>query len=345
MRVVHVHRIGGIGGSERHLLTLLPALAARGVEVRFVGMDMPGADPFYDELRRAEIPFERLSGPWRLAPAVRRGRPDLVHTHLVHADVFGALVSGAPIVSTKHNPDPFRIGPWRFVEQALAHRAARIVAISDAVRTFSINKVGLPPEKVVTIHYGLDVLPQSWGANPPLRIPAGSPLLLCVARLAPQKGVDTAIRALAQISDATLLVLGEGPDRASLEGLAAELGVGNRVLMPGRVGDIAALYLRCDVVVHPARWEGFGLAMLEAMLAAKPVVAVRAGSAPELVADGETGALVPSDDPAALAAAISTVLANPGGLGTAGLARAKVEFSVERMVARTIGVYDRVKSL
>ena len=190
------------------------------------------------------------------------------------------------------------------------------------------------------------MLPESWGANPPLRIPAGAPLLLCVARLAPQKGVDTSPSGHSRrFPDATLLVLGEGPDRAAWRRLAAELGVGDRVLMPGRVGDIAALSLRCDVVVHPARWEGFGLAMLEAMLAAKPVVAVRAGSAPELVADGETGALVPSDDPAALAAAISTVLANPGGLGTAGLARAKVEFSVERMVARTIGVYDRVKSL
>jgi glycosyltransferase involved in cell wall biosynthesis len=110
------------------------------------------------------------------------------------------------------------------------------------------------------------------------------------------------------------------------------------------VGDIGALYRSSDIVVHPARWEGFGLAMLEGMLAAKPVVAARAGSAPELVVDGETGALVPPDDPEALATAISTVLANPRGLGTAGLARARAEFSVEQMAAGTLGVYERVSA-
>ena len=112
--------------------------------------------------------------------------------------------------------------------------------------------------------------------------------------------------------------------------------------MPGRVGDVAALYRRCDVVVHPARWEGFGLALLEAMLAAKPVVAVRAASAPELVVDGETGYLVPSDDPAALAAAVTKVLEQPGDLGAAGLARAQSEFSVERMTSRMLAIYERV---
>ena len=88
MRVTHVHRIGGIGGSERHLLTLLPALASKGVDVRFVGLDMPGADPFYDEL---DVPFDRVSRPWQLRRALKRAQPDLVHTHLVHADVYGAV--------------------------------------------------------------------------------------------------------------------------------------------------------------------------------------------------------------------------------------------------------------
>src|SRR5262249_29881388 len=120
VRVVHVHRIRGIGGSERHLLTLLPALAALGVDVSFVGLDDPAGvlEPFYSELA---VPFERLSAPRdldpalavRLARALRSRRPDLVHTHLVHADVYGALAPGIRLVSTKHNPDPFRAGPYR----------------------------------------------------------------------------------------------------------------------------------------------------------------------------------------------------------------------------------------
>lgn len=340
MRVVHVHRIGGIGGSERHLLTLLPALAAKGVDVHFVGLDMPGADPFYEEL---SVPFERLTRPWRLPWALRRFKPDLVHTHLVHADVYGALTTTAPIVSTKHNPDPFRLGPWRHVERMLARRARRIVAISEAVRRFSVDEVGLPAEKLELVYYGLDELPRPWGPNPLLELVEGVPLLLCVGRLVVQKGIDTAIRSLPRIPEATLIVLGDGPGRAALLRLANELGVGGRVLMPGRVGDIAAIYRRADVVVHPARWEGFGLAMLEAMLAEKPVVATEAGSAPELVVDGETGVIVPPSDPPGMAAAVNIILGEPDlarSYGARGLARARAEFSVEKMTQRTLAVYE-----
>ena len=347
-----MHRIRGIGGSERHLLTLLPALAAQGVDVSFVGLDDPAGvlEPFYAELA---VPFERLSAPRDLDPALavrlartlRSQRPDLVHTHLVHADVYGALAPGIRLVSTKHNPDPFRAGPYRFAERALTRRATRVIAISEAVRRFCIDRVGLPAGKVEVVHYGLDALPSPWAENPPLEL--GRPLLLAVCRLEPQKGLDTALRALADVPDATLLVLGEGPDRAALESLASSLGVRERVLLPGRVGDVAVLYRRADVVVHPARWEGFGLAMLEAMLASKPVVAAHAGSAPELVADGRTGMLLPVDDPQALAAAVSSLLADPekaGAMGAAGRERARSGFSVAGMAERTLAVYHSVVS-
>jgi glycosyltransferase involved in cell wall biosynthesis len=349
VKVVHVHRIRGIGGSERHLLTLLPALRERGVEVSFVGLDDPAGvlEPFYAELA---VPYERLPSPRdldpvlavRLARTLRSLRPDLVHTHLVHADVYGALALGTRVVSTKHNPDPFRQGSFRYVERALARRAARVIAISEAVRRFSVEQVGLPADKVEVVHYGLDELPGAWSENPPLSL--GDPLLLAVCRLAPQKGLETAVRALADLPDATLLVLGDGPEREPLETLAGSLGVHDRLLLPGRGGDVSALYRRAAVVVHPARWEGFGLAMLEAMLAGKPVVAARAGSAPELVSDGETGLLVPVDDAGALAEALGSLLADPArteAMGRAGLERARSEFSVARMAERTLAVYER----
>jgi glycosyltransferase involved in cell wall biosynthesis len=351
---VHLHRIAGIGGSERHLLTLLPALAERGADVSFAGLDVPGkgAEPFYAELAAAGVPYERLACPRDLDPrlahrlrTVLRGRlPDVVHTHLVHADIYGALARPGRLVSTRHNPDPFRTGPFQFVERAFTRRTDRVVAISEAVRDFCVRRVGLPPGKVVVIRYGLDGLPPPWGENPPLPL-EGRRVLLCVARLSPQKGVDTAIRALPRIrrdhADAVLLVLGEGPERQRLETLAGELGVSGSVLMPGRVGDVAALYRRADVVVHPARWEGFGLALLEAMLAGKPVVATRAGSAPEVVGE-ESGTLVPPDDAQALGEAVSSLLSDPAraaALGAAALARAEAEFSVARMAERTGALY------
>jgi glycosyltransferase involved in cell wall biosynthesis len=343
VKVVHVHRIGGIGGSERHLLTLLPALAERGVDVRFVGLDNPrGApDPFYAELA---LPFERLPCRWDFdSRLVRRLRhalagADVVHTHLVHADLHGALAARAPLVSTKHNDDPFRLGTFRFVERLLTRRFRRVVAISESLARFTVDRVGLPAGKVSVIRYGLDGLPEPWAENPPVELADGARVLLCVARLAPQKGVDVAVRALASVREehpeAVLVVLGEGPERPRL--------AGDGVYLPGRVGDVAWWYRRADVLVHPARWEGFGIALLEAMLAAKPVVATAVSAAPEIVEDGRTGLLVPVDDPDALAAAVSSLLADPAraaAFGAAGLERARAEFSVARMADRTAALY------
>src|SRR5205823_9428936 len=120
---------------------------------------------------------------------------------------------------------------------------------------------------------------------------------------------------------AHLVVLGEGPQRQELEELARSLDA--PVHLPGRVPDVAAWLRRADVLVHPVRWEGFGLALLEAMLASLPIVATNVSSLPELV--GDAGMLVPPDDPSALAAAVNRVLADPTGYGERGRDRARAE--------------------
>jgi glycosyltransferase involved in cell wall biosynthesis len=346
VKILHVHRIGGIGGSERHLLTLLPALAAHGVDVRFLGLDdtTRAPDPFYEALT---VPYVRVPAPRdidpRLALRVRRETrtADLVHTHLVHADVYGAL-GAKRLVSTKHNDDPFRAGAFRFVERALARRASKVIAITEALARFQVQRVGLPADKLEVIHYGLDELPQAWGSNPPDQVRPDARVLLAVCRLEPQKGVDVAVRALPDIRarhpQAELVVLGEGPQRSELERLARELQV--PVHLPGRVPDVASWLRRADLLVHPARWEGFGLALLEAMLAAKPVVATNVSSIPEIVVDGQTGLLVALDDAAALAAAVARLLDDPGNYGEQGRRRAQSQFSVARMTDRTLALYE-----
>jgi glycosyltransferase involved in cell wall biosynthesis len=351
MRVVHVHRMRGIGGSERHLLTLLPALAERGLDVAFVGLDDPAwdASDFYGALT---VPAMRLRSPrdvdpLLLARLLRGLRADVVHTHLVHADVYGGVAAklrGTTLVSTKHNDDPFRRGPFRHLERQLLRMADRIVTITDALRDFTIQQVGADESKVQTIHYGLDGLPEAWGENPADDVPAGARVLLSTARLTAQKGIDVAIRALASLPDDTVLVvLGEGPERAQLEKLARELGVERRVFLLGRVPDVTAWLRRATVYVHPARWEGFGLGVLEAMHASLPVVATRASSLPELVVNGVTGLLVPIDDPDALGAAVVHALAEPQ-LGAAGRERALSEFSVARMADRHAALYATLAS-
>src|SRR5262249_5948626 len=154
----------------------------RGVDVGFLGLDdtSRSPDPFYEALT---VPFERVPAPRdldpRLAVRVRRltRRADLVHTHLVHADVYGAL-SARRLVSTKHNDDPFRTGAFRYVERALARRTARIVAITAALARFQIDRVGLPADKVEVIHYGLDQPPDAWGKNGADDVPHDAKVLL-----------------------------------------------------------------------------------------------------------------------------------------------------------------------
>jgi glycosyltransferase involved in cell wall biosynthesis len=260
----------------------------------------------------------------------------------VHGDVYGGFGAGkVPVISTKHNDDPFRRGPFRHVERLLTRRAARVITISAALRRYCIDDVGLPAEKIEVVHYGLDGLPVPWAEGPEVPLPQDARVLLCVSRLAEQKGVDVAVRALARVREieprAVLVVLGEGPERARL--------AGEGVFLPGRVGDVASWYRRAELLVHPARWEGFGLALLEAMLAARPVVATRVSAAPEIVVDAETGVLVPPDDAPALAEAVLGLLADPAraaAMGDAGLARARSEFSVEKMAERTATVYAQV---
>jgi glycosyltransferase involved in cell wall biosynthesis len=320
----------------------------------FLGLDDPASEPepFYRELdvERVRFPCPRDLDPalaWRVRRELRRLRPDVVHTHLVHADVYGALGAGrVPLVSTKHNDDRFRLGPFRYVERELARRASRVIAITEALQRFCVDRVGLPAAKVEVIHYGLDALPAAWGDAGEVPVPDGARVLLCVGRLVEQKGIDIAVRAVArvreQVPEAVLVVLGEGPERAGLEATSGE-----GVYLPGRVSDVASWYRRAEVLVHPARWEGFGLALLEAMLAGKPVVATRVSSAPEIVVDGETGLLVRPDEPAALAAAVIGLLADPAhatAMGQAGLARARNEFSVAQMAERTTAVYGTTVS-
>ena len=362
MKVLHLHKLTGISGSEGHLLALLPALRERGVDARFLGLDVPGTDAvrFYDALDRLGVPHRSVRcGPdvsprmaRDVARAVRIERPDLVHTHLVHADVYGgaaARLLGIPAVSTRHNDDRYLLGPFRYVDRAFARPARKLIAISDAVRRF-LERAGHDPAKLVTIRYGLDELPSARSEPTPASagIPAEAPLALAVGRLIEQKDHATLLRAFAlvhaDLPQARLAILGSGPLEAETRRLAAELRLEDAVALPGRT-DIRDWLERADVFVHTSRWEGFGIVLLEAMLAGLPVVATRVSAVPEVVVDGETGLLVEPGDAAGVAAHLESLLTDrerAAALGGAGRRRAHSEFSVGRMAERTHGVYDEV---
>jgi len=295
-----------------------------------------------------------------LAVRLRDARPDLVHTHLIHADLYGipaarwAGVRG--VVSSRHNDDRFRRWlPVRVLSRWLWRQADAGIAISEAIRRFAIAYEGVSPQKIHTIHYGLD--PASVHAPPDARtrlrqelgLPADAPLVGSVCRLIEQKGLDNALDGFAQVAAefpaAHYAIAGDGPLRGALEAQAARLGVADRVHFLGWRADAPAIFAALDVLLAPSRWEGFGLVFLEAMALGVPVISTRVSAIPEVIADGETGWLVPPDDPAAIAGALRAALADPGERcrrGEAGRARLESQFTVDAMVERTLAVYRGV---
>ena len=362
MRVLHIVKVEGVGGAEQHLLALLPELRRRGLDARVLSLDAGGdAQRFYDRLDALGVPWSRVRCGIDVSPrlvhdvvrTVRRERPVLLHTHMVHGDVYGSLaatVCRLPFVSSRHNDDRYLLGPFRYVDRLLMRGVARLIAISDAVAAFLV-RAGLPASRITTIHYGLDELPAAPSELRPTDagIADEHTLVLAIGRLIEQKDHATLLRAFARVHarrpDARLAILGWGPLEESTRALALDLGVADAVIVAGRVEPRDWLR-RADVFAHSSAWEGFGLVLLEAMLARLPVVATAVSAVPEIVTP-DTGILVPPGDAAALARALDGLIADAAlrdRLGGAGLSRARAEFSVARMAERTITVYEKAST-
>ncbi len=363
MRVLHVAKVTGIAGAENHLLALLPALRALGVDAEVVLLQEPGR-PVAQLVRAflaAGVPTFELAinmdlDPWlvgRLARLVRSRGAHAVHTHGVHADLYGRLclqgLDGVLLLQTRHNDDRFRrLWIMRLLNQWLARRCVRIVAISDAVREFVCAVEGIPPRKVERIYYGLDAAPAPQNVAD-LRTElgwAGAPLIGFVGRLTGQKGVDVLLNAFAivhrALPTARLLLIGDGPQRAALAALAGRLQISAAVHFAGWREDARAQMAALNVLAIASRWEGFGLVTLEAMQAGVAVVASRVSALPEIVLDGETGLLVPAANAAKLAAALLALLQDPQRamqLGENGRLRAAQLFTVKQMAVQHAALY------
>lgn len=371
MRVAHIIKVTRISGAERHLLVLLTALRESKVDAHLIMLVEPDKpiDEMMSEAEQRGIPTRRLivrrDYDLALLNAIRRAlreiKPDLVHTHLIHADLFGwfaaKLAGVSAVISSRHNDDQFRSHPtWRRVSRLMWRLTDGGIAISGAIKDFVCQVEGAPPEKISVVYYGLE---HKWINDAEqriardkliaeLRLEADSLLLGMVCRLVQQKGISYALKAFHQIHDrfpsAHLVIAGDGPLRGKLGALADELGLSDQVHWLGWRSDALDLIAAFDVVLLPSLWEGFGLVLLEAMSRRAPVIASRVSAIPEVVADGETGVLVEARDVDGLAAAMSRLLEDRAlrqHMGLQGAARLETHFSVERMAAGTIAVYKR----
>lgn len=382
-RVLHVMAVDArdgvtaVSGAERHLEDLVSVLSGDGVDVGVLllarsgaGAGAGGSAPG-DELDWAAVLRDRGATVWtihqgapggslakrvarmRTVPAIvariRAWRPDIVHTHLLYASQVGrvaAWVARAPaIVESFHNDEPF-LGDrsWRVRLRALARITTQHIAISDAVKTRLVRDVGLAPEAVTVVRYGV---PDERGtldrdaARAELGIGQEECVVGFVGRLTRQKRVDVLIDAAPLLQNASCVLVGDGELRSELEARAAQIDA--RVRFAGHVPDAPAVMRAFDVFCLPSDWEGLGLVLVEAMLRGVPVAGAMSGAIPEVLDQGRAGALFPPRDPAALARVVNELLDDPerrGVMAREGRAFALAAFAPERMLAETQQVYE-----
>ena len=352
------------GGSERVLLQLVRGLDRSRWHPVLLHHPASGLARLLDEARAAGVPVRtapRVTDAnmlFRLPALVRAvslDNPAVFHAHLNWplACKFGlaaAAVGRVPaILATVHLvPDELMNRNVRAQVRAVGATVHRYLAVASHVRD-RLAALGLPARKLRVVRNGIDAAELLRPANEELRIQLSGapqrPVVLTVARLARQKGIDVLLSAASQVPDAMFLIAGEGPDRTALEARAAALGLGNSVRFLGAAHNVPDLLAACDVFVLPSLAEGLPLSVLEAMAAGKPVVATRIAGTDEAVADGTSGVLVPPRDPDALATAIRSLLAEPdraSRLARAGQERVRSEFPVGRTVAAVTAQYEEV---
>lgn len=367
MKILHVITTLDMGGAEKYLLSQVRGQSERGHEVRVAYLK--GAGSLTDDFRAAgarDVIHAPL-GPHsftRLLPALRAA--DVIHTHLLKADMSVAplaLLAGrrSRLVSGKHNDEQvLKRKPVSMIHGVLGRIPARTIVLSDHVGEFFVRHGGLDRDRMRRIYYGLDRTPFEAAAArraellAPRRAEFGwdpsDVVFICVARFAAQKAHDVLLRAFHAARADTdapirLLLVGDDPfgdGRTRAEALARELELGTDVHFAGIRRDVPELMATSDVFVMSSLWEGLGLVFLEAMATGLPQLGSRVSAVPEVVAEGETGVLVPPGEAPPLAAAI-VLLATDAKLrdrmAAAGRARVAREFAIDRMVDETLAVY------
>ena len=360
MNILHIYKdyFPVLGGIENHIRVLAEAQAAAGHRVAVLVCD-PGPQTRVVEMAGvrvikagrlktvASMPIS-FSQPW----LVGRQAADVIHVHSPYplGEVSAALFGrGAKLVITHHS-DVVRQQGWLRLYgpllRLILRRADRIIATSPR---YIETSPWLRPvaDRCTVVPLGVDV--RRFAPPPqPFRGPA---TLLFAGKLRYYKGVDTLLRALADLPVAHLKVVGDGPMRQPWTALAHELGIADRVHFLGEVADemLPALYHQAHIFILPAnaRAEAFGTVLLEAMASGLPCVTTEVGTGTSwVVQDGVTGRVVPPQDPTALAAALRALLADDelrDRMGRAGRQRVLAEFDQAKMVERVMRVYEEVK--
>lgn len=359
MTSLHIDTARTWRGGQSQVLALVTGLEGLGHPATLVAHES-------GELRRRAAEGLRFTGfaprsefdaraAWTLSRVLLQVRPDVVHAHDPMAVSLAAMAwrmapTAMPPLFVASRRVDFHLkrhafSRWKYRQIDVFIAASRLIADMLAGD-------GVPQDRIEVVHDGVNV-----GAidqypvvdvHGTFWLPHGAPVVGNVAALAAHKGqthlVSAAAKLVPEMPDLRVLIVGEGDLRPALERQIRDAGLERHVVLTGFREDAIGIIKALDVFVLCSVTEGLGSAALEAMACARPVVGTLAGGIPEAVVDGRTGRLVPAGDPDALARAILELLRDPEArttFGASGRARVIEQFSVERMVQRTLDVYRK----
>lgn len=363
IRVVVVNSNLNVGGAERVLAEIARRMNRERFDVEVLCLYEAG--PIGEALRAEGVPiFDRflrhkadVAGAWRLVRHLRRTKPDVFYyNNQPLTQLWGgvaAMLAGVPVVATVfHFTHRRRQGAkrGRLLNRVLARRVDLCIALSERQKRYVAAHESVPEDRIVVVPNGIDL--RRFDAAPGSReatreelgIDPSAPVAGIVAQLRPEKNHPMLLHAaravLGRHPDAVFVIAGDGEERPRLEALAGELGIRPNVRFLGARSDVPELLAALDVAVLCSfgRVETFPLAVLEAMAAARPVVATAVGAVDEIVVDGATGHVVPEADVDALADRLNALFADGDArraMGDAARERARELFGVETMVRRT----------
>jgi len=354
-------------GAERNVVSVLPRLKAQGVDIRLGTLNTRRDGPLAEEFARTGLPRHDLGArrlldraAWgRFVALIRAEKFDLIHAEDQDTILFAALAHrrlGIPAVMTRHvlvelAPDLKKWVRARAVLLAARHGFDRIVAPSEAVRQDFARRAGVPLARIETIYNGLDMEPFLAGRDrAALRAALGwgdAPVVLLIAALRERKGHDVLFQAIpalrAAVPDVQIKLVGDGKRAAAIRAEAEPYR--DVVEFMGERTDVPELLAACDAVVQTSWSEALPTVLIEAAASARPVVATDVGGSAEVVADGQTGYLVPAGDAVQIAARLAQLLHDrdlAARLGAQARQRVLGLFTLEEQARRTAGLYARV---
>ncbi len=357
-----------VGGAQKQFIELVKNIDRNKFQVIVVALSVHRVD-LSNELTDSGIDV-RLIDQWgkicvpafvKLFKLLRSERPDIVHTYLFTASLYGRIVAkliGIPIVIlSERSTDNWKKSSYVWLDRLLAKVTDRVLVNANTIKESLIKREKIPAEKIQIIYNGVNLIKIDAIKNDRsqvrenLRILNGNPVIGIIGRLSKEKDhltfLNAAKRIISAIPRVNFLIAGDGHLRKELEDISLSLGLKDRVIFAGNTHNVSEVLQATDILVSASLYEGCSNAILEAMAAGLPIVATKVGGNPEVVNDGVTGILVSPQDPSALAGAVVSLLNNPElmkSMGEKGRERVEANFLLSKMVKRTEEVYETLIS-